>query len=141
MTWNGIVSHDGHAIIAARQTTARTPQAVSTRLGRGNAIAGIPHRLDRLGAAELLAQSPHADVDDVRARIEAVAPHLRQEAFAAHDLAGMRDEVIEQPELAIREVDDAILDLRLPTREVELDARLPEGVNRRSNRRRGEGAP
>jgi len=53
ITWNGIVSHDGQLIIVARQTTASAPQAVSTLLG-GHAIAGIPHRLDRLGRAELL---------------------------------------------------------------------------------------
>src|SRR5258708_21239775 len=112
MTWNGIVSHDGQAIIAARQATARAPQAISTGLGRGHAIAGIPHRLDRLGTAELLAQSPHADVDDVGTRIEAIAPHLRQQALAAHTLARVGDEVVEQTELAIPELDATILHRR-----------------------------
>ena len=34
--------------------------------------------------------------------------------------------MVEQPELAIREVDDAILDLRLPACEVELERAGPK---------------
>src|SRR5690348_5825153 len=120
MTWNGIVSHDGHAIIVARQTTASTPQAVSILSGR-DAVPGIPHRFDRLSGAELLPQPSHADVDDVRARIEAVAPHLGEQTLTAHDFAGVADEMVKQPKFAVREVDEAILDLRLPARQVELN--------------------
>ena len=48
-----------------------------------------------------------------------VAPHLREEPLAAHDLAGVLDEVMEDAELPVREVGDELADSGLPSREVE----------------------
>src|SRR5581483_1881265 len=120
MRWKGIVSHDGQAIIAARHVAASAPQASSMRSGR-DAVARISHRLDRVRAAELLAQPSYADVDDVRSRVEAVAPDLREQPLAADDLPRVRDEVVEQPELAVGQVDDTVADLRLTAHQVELE--------------------
>jgi hypothetical protein len=62
----------------------------------------MANRLDGSVCAELLAEAAHTDLDDVRTGIEVVAPDLRQEALAAHDRACVLDEVVEEPELAIR---------------------------------------
>ena len=85
--------------------------------------------LDRGVGAELLAQAPDADVDDVRAGVEVVAPDLGEQALAAEHLAGVVDEVVQQPELAVREVGDELADPRLPPREVELEAAGVEQVS------------
>src|SRR5213079_1959878 len=70
---------------------------------------------------ELLAQAPDADVDDVRAWIEVVAPHVGEQLLPAADLAVMRDEVAQQLELAIGEIDDLVADPDAAAREVELE--------------------
>src|SRR5579885_3724934 len=103
-----------------RHAAAASAHAISTASGRGQPVAGIPHRLDRVRVPELLPKAADAHVDDVRAGVEAVAPDLREEPFAAHDLAWVGHEVEEQPELAVREVDQAILDACLSPRDVEL---------------------
>src|SRR5438270_12420591 len=79
----------------------------------------MPYRLDGCVRPELLAQSADADVDDVRARVEVVAPDLGEQALAAHDLARVEDQVVEEPELAVGEVGDALAQERLPPRQVE----------------------
>src|SRR5437868_6227350 len=119
MKWNGIVSHRGNAVMTKKFTTAKTAQAVSSHLRRRNPITRMADRLDRSVRAELLAQAADTDVDDVGTRIEVVAPHLRQEALAAHDLAGMLDEVPEQLELPRRQVGDLLAEVRAPGGEVE----------------------
>src|SRR5713101_658761 len=121
MTWNGIVSHDGHATMTAKHPTASATQATSSWLGDSQPVTRMPHGLDWGLGAELLAQPPDAHVDDVRSGIEAVAPDLGEEPFPAHDLAGVRDEVVEQPELAVGEIGDAVFDPSLAPREVELE--------------------
>jgi hypothetical protein len=62
--------------------------------------------LDRRLLAELLAQSADAHLDDVRAGIEVVAPHLGQQSLPADDRPGVLDEMVQEPELAIGEVCD-----------------------------------
>ena len=58
-------------------------------------------------------------------RIEVVAPDRGQELLAAQHLARVLDEVVEEPELAVGEVDDGVADPRLAAREVEHRARPP----------------
>ena len=65
--------------------------------------------------------------------VVAVAPHLGEQPLAAHDLAGVRDEVVEQPELAVGEIGRAVGDPRLAAGQIELDQ---TGAKRR--RRRGD---
>ena len=72
--------------------------------------------------AELPAQAAHADVDDVRAGVEVVAPDHGQDAVARDHLAGVPDEVMQEPELAVGEVDLAVADPRLAPREVQHEA-------------------
>src|SRR5690349_12828622 len=120
MTWKGIVSHAGYATIAARHASDSAPQPSSSGSGRREAVAGMAHGLDRPRGAELLPEPADADVDDVRAGIEAVTPHLREQSLAADDLAGVRDEVVEQPELAVREIGRRAAGGRTAPRHVEL---------------------
>src|SRR5260221_9061286 len=110
MTWKGIVSHDGHSIITARQPTARAAQARSSCLGDSQPVTRMPHGLDRGSGSELFAQPPDADVDDIRSRIEAVSPDLGKEPLATYYLSGVSNQVVEQPELAIGKVSDPVID-------------------------------
>src|SRR5947207_15756238 len=103
MKWNGIVSQPGERPMAMRFATANTPHASSTGLGRSEAIARMTDGLDRRIGAELLPQTSDAHIDNVRAWIEVVAPHLRQPPFAADHLAGVYDEMVQNMELAVRE--------------------------------------
>ena len=72
--------------------------------------------------AEPPADAANAHVDDIRARVEAVAPDLGEQPLAAHRLAGVLDEVAEQPELAVGEHRPRCAEPRLARREVELEA-------------------
>ena len=74
--WNGIVSQLGHAIIAPMFAAAKAAHPTSTECLRDQAITGMSNRLDRGVGAELLAQPPHADVDDVGAGVEAIPPDV-----------------------------------------------------------------
>src|SRR5665213_89719 len=87
----------------------------------------MPHGLDRGLGAELLAQPSDAHVDDIRSGIEAVAPDLGEEPFTTDDLACVREEVVEQPELAVREIGDAPFDASLTPCQIELEAADPHG--------------
>src|SRR5512141_2170362 len=104
MKWNGIVSQLGASPIATRFATANASHASSTRLCRSQPIPAMPHRLDRRLGAELLPQPPHADVDHVRARVEVVAPHVGEQPLPAEHLALVAHAVVQEPELAIREL-------------------------------------
>src|SRR5581483_3127467 len=126
MTWKGIVSHDGHATMATTQPAARAPQPTSRGLGDRKPVAGVAHGLDRPRGPELLAQPPHADVDDVRPRVEPVAPHLRQETLPADHLADVEDEVVEEAELTVGEVDRKALGDGLAARDVQLELADPD---------------
>src|SRR5205085_7936531 len=59
----------------------------SVGLRSSNPIPRVPDGLDRL-SAELLPQPADADVDDVRARVEVVAPDLGEQALPAQGLDG-----------------------------------------------------
>src|SRR5206468_11201772 len=75
---------------------------------------------------ELLTQTPYADVDDVRARVEVVSPYIGKQTFAADHLADVEEQVMQQPELAVREIRDQVPDARRSAREIEEHAtRLP----------------
>src|SRR5438876_10561412 len=104
MKWNGIVSHDSHLAIAARFASANPPHASTRPLGLRKAISRMAHGLDRRVRSKLLPQAADADLDDVRARVEVVAPDLCEQPLTAHDLAGMNGEVVEESELAVGEV-------------------------------------
>ena len=53
--------------------------------------------------------------------IEAVPPHLGEKPLAAHDLTPVSDEVVEQPELSVREVGGSPVDTCAAPVEVELE--------------------
>ena len=63
------------------------PTPASSGLRRRSSIARVAHSLDRSVRPELVAQATDADVDDVGARVEVIAPDLREQALAADDLA------------------------------------------------------
>src|SRR5207247_5413352 len=104
MKWKGIVSQLSHMRIATRFATAKTTHAASRRLSRNQPITRMSHRFDRRVGAELLPQTSHADVDDIRSRIEVVSPDLREQPLAADHLACVLDEMVEETELAVREL-------------------------------------
>src|SRR5436190_4509901 len=118
MKWNGIVSQLSQRHIATRFAAAKTTHAISRLLSRRNAIPRMPNGLDGVGA-QLLPQAPDADVDDIRARIEVVAPDRREQPFAADDLARMHEEVVQKPELAVGEIRQPLAEVRLTAGEVE----------------------
>src|SRR4051812_29097750 len=101
MKWNGIVSQLSQRRIATRFATAKTTHAISTQLRRNKSVPGMSYRLDGRVGAQLLPQPPHADVDDVRPRIEVIAPDLREEPLAADHLARVLDQVVQETKLAI----------------------------------------
>src|SRR5919204_4376835 len=119
MKWNGTVSQDCQMTMPTRFAAANTPHASSSRLGLGKAVPRVADGLDRRRRAELLAQAAHADLDDVRARVEVVAPDLGEQALAAHDLAGVEREVVDEPELAVRQIGRPVLQRRAPPRQVQ----------------------
>src|SRR5215471_8286774 len=123
-----MVSQLGHATIANQFATAKTAQAASSGLRRSQPITRMPHRLDRRAWSELLPQPAHADVDHVRARIEVVSPHLREQPLTAHDLAGVDEQVMEEPELPVREIDQPLADASLPPGDVQDDAPAAKDV-------------
>src|SRR5439155_25125201 len=87
--WKGIVSQPGQTAMATKFAIAKAAQATSGHLRRRKAIARMAKGFDRRVVAELLAQPPNTDVDDVRVRIEVVAPDLGEQALAADHLAPM----------------------------------------------------
>src|SRR4030095_3196648 len=125
--------------IAARLASANAPHASSSTLRRrlGGAVmttwelcrcirsrsaepvARMANSLDRRLLAELLAQAANADLDDVRAGIEVVAPDLREKALTADDRPCVLDKMVQHAELAVREVGDELADPRLAPGEVE----------------------
>src|SRR5512135_2242912 len=102
--------------MATQFAAAKTAQPASSGLRRSQAIARMSHRFDRCVRSELLSQPAHADLDDVRARVEVVAPHLGEQALAAHHLADMHEQMVEEPELAVREIGSPLADACPPTR-------------------------
>src|SRR2546421_7952239 len=121
MKWNGIVSQRSHRIIATRFAIAKRTQATSTfrRLRMSRALCGKPvsrvaHRLDRRVRPKLLAEAADADVDDIRAGVEVVAPDVREEPLTAHHLARVQHELVEQLELPVRQVGDDATEPHLP---------------------------
>src|SRR4029450_11839415 len=104
MKWNGTVSQVGQTTIAATLSAAKAAQTSSRLLCRNPAITGMGNGLDRSLRAQLLAQAADADVDDVGAGVEVVAPDLGQEPLAADHLTGVENELVQQLELAVREV-------------------------------------
>src|SRR5204863_6510168 len=101
-----MVSHVGQTTIATTLRPAKPTHTASSHLCRSQAITRISDRLDRRLRAELLAQPPHADVDNVRTGIEVIAPHLGEQPLAADHLAGVTSELVEELELAVGEVGD-----------------------------------
>src|SRR5207248_913613 len=90
--------------MATRFAAAKATHRISTALRRSKPVTDISHRLDRRLGPELAAQATDRDVDDVRARVEVVAPDLGQQALAADHLASVLRQMMEQPELAVGEL-------------------------------------
>src|SRR3989440_8010457 len=105
-------------------------ESCATLFGR-EPIADIPNRLDERLRAELPAQPPDRDVQDIRARIEVVAPHVREELLAADHVAAPLDELVQQPELAVGEPDPRAVDAGLALRAVQAErSSSQEGAGR-----------
>jgi hypothetical protein len=85
-------------------------------------------RLDRGIGPDLLSQPADADVDDVGAGVEVVAPHFGEEPLATHDLADMDEQVMEEPELPVGQIRASLPDARLAPRDVEDDVAAAKDV-------------
>src|SRR5207248_8107560 len=84
----------------AYQSASRSPNV--RRFSPAENIPDPANGMDKLlfeRPIDLLAQSAHQDIDDVRLRVEAVFPHVRQNHRLRHDLAGVAHQVLEQGEL------------------------------------------
>src|SRR5438067_382155 len=119
MKWKGIVSQLSQRTMARKFAPANSNQPSSQSLGRIEAVAGVTDGTDRGVVAELLAQATDADVDDVGAGIEVVAPDLGEQTLAAEHLARIGGQLVQQLELAVGELDDAVAGSRLPACRVE----------------------
>src|SRR6266545_3703440 len=119
MKWNGIVSQSGQAAIAPTFASANASQASSIALGRAEPVARMTDSLDGGLLAQLLTQPPDADLDDVRPRVEVVAPDIGEEALAADGLTCVLDQVVEQVKLPVGEIGHEIPQPRLTPGEVE----------------------
>src|SRR5581483_1150139 len=99
---------------------AFTSRAPSFRLGdsRSEAVARVSDGLDRRACAELAAQPADRRLEDVRAR-RRLAPDVLQKSFAADDLAGVLGELLQELELAIRQIDRRAADASLVAGRVE----------------------
>src|SRR6188472_39722 len=105
--------------MATRFAAAKAAQASSTALRCDQAITRMANRLDWCVGAELLTEATDANFDHIRARIEAVTPHLSEQPLPAQHLALVKDEVMEETELAVREIGHERADLRLAAREIQ----------------------
>src|SRR5690348_6441362 len=105
--------------MAATFAIANSTHHVSTERLRSQAIADMADRLDRGIRAQLPAQPADADVDDVRTRIEAVAPDVGEQPLAADHLPRVEHEVMEQAELPVGEIVLRLVEPCLATGEVE----------------------
>src|SRR2546423_9837314 len=122
MKGRGIVPELGKAPIGAGSAAANAtppPPTGPKPLRGGGRVPAMPNGLDGCLRAELLPQSPDAHVDHVGARVEVVPPDVREQALARHHLALVEDEVVQEPELAVRELCHQVAELRLPAREIE----------------------
>ena len=77
---------------------------------------------NRRGRAKLLAQASHAHVDDVRTRVEVIAPDVGEQPLPAQHLSRVHGEVMQEAELALGQIDGAFTEPRLAARNVELQS-------------------
>ena len=91
------------------------------RLQRARALEAVAHPAHARDAtlAELAAEVPHVHVDDVRPRIEVVAPDVAQELLARQHLTGVAEEGVRERELPGAQADDLLTDDGLPRPEIE----------------------
>src|SRR5205823_12781040 len=90
------------------QRASRSP---NVRVNGGSRAEDIPDTADGLQQLllerpiDLLAQAAHEHVDDVRLRIEAVLPHMREDHRLRHDFAGVAHQVLQESELPRPQID------------------------------------
>src|SRR2546423_2099859 len=114
--------------MATRFAAANAAQPSSSQLRRSQAIADVPHRLDLNARPELLPQPADADIDDVRARVEVVAPDVGEQALAADRVARVLHQLLQQSELAVGEGGDLPIHGHGPTREAERETARADEV-------------
>src|SRR6266550_1508039 len=126
--WNGIVSQPGQMPIATKFAIAKAAQATSGHLRRREAIARMANGFDRRVRTELLAQPPNTDVDDVRVRVEVVAPDLGKQTLAADHLALVLEQVMKDAKFAIGQLGGDRTKARLAPREVQHECPCADDV-------------
>src|SRR4051794_36932649 len=101
---------------AARITNVRAAETTASRqrMGMRSSTEHVPRSADGVqqarlaGALELAAEVRDEDLDGVGGRERVVAPHLLEQPLARHDDALVAHQVLEQLELALRQVDGAL---------------------------------
>src|SRR2546423_7724964 len=101
MKWNGTVSQRSQRIIASTLASANASHANSTALCRSKPVTRMANGFDRRVWTKLLAQPADADIDDVRVRIEVIAPDLGEQPLPAEHLPGAFEQPAEELELAV----------------------------------------
>src|SRR4051812_25200704 len=92
----------------AYHSARRKPRVWRSRSRHLENIANPPDGVDHLGLealVDLLAQPEHEHVHDIRSRIEAVIPDVRQDHRLRHHPAGVAHQVFEQRELTCAQLD------------------------------------
>ena len=112
MKWNGTVSHSGTSAIAARFASENSdprdvdpaiPVGPLERVQSASMRYPTPRSVTIAVGAELRPQPTDVHVDDVRSRIEVVAPHRRQQPLLRDRAARVAHQLAQQQELAIRQ--------------------------------------
>src|ERR1700712_5738232 len=97
-----MVSAPGIRYMSTVLTLAKATQTGISQRSRAEAVAHIAHRLD-VPPVDLGAKAPDVHLEHVAARVEAEAPHVREQLVTRAHLAGAAHQVPEQDELALRQ--------------------------------------
>src|SRR4051812_14115924 len=127
----------------AYHSARRKPRVWRSRSRHLENIANASNRVDHPGLealVDLLAKPEHEHVHDIRTRIEAVIPDVRQDHRLRHHPAGISHQIFEQRELARAQLDVVPLPGGTPRHQVERQVANGEvGGGRRARRPADEG--
>src|SRR3954452_12699515 len=132
-----MVAAPANRYISTALTVANTAHVGSNhrcQRSGAEAVSDIAHRLD-VFVAELAAQPPDVDVDNVAVRVEAEPPHGGEQLVARAHLVCASHDVRQQHELSLRQRGTTSFDLHLALLEVKAHlADLQPAVGRTGRR-------
>src|SRR2546421_1430486 len=120
--WNGTVSWPGSRYMRTTLSAENSDQATrSRRLVDGEGVAHMAYRLDSVGPVELAPQPAYVHVDHVASRVEGEAPDVGEQLVAAACLTGAGHQVLQEQELAQRQLQVRPVDLGAAPAQVQPD--------------------